>query len=128
MYRRSWLLIAVLIVAGACARGRGHADDATPEPPNTPVLLNVTNHYGLQVDVFALAAGASYRMGTVAPGLDAQFVLRQALLGDGSVEFVAQPVNGDPPIRSGRLLLFAGAIVDFEIALNRVNSSATVRP
>lgn len=128
MHRGSWLVIAALL-ATACARGRAAGADAgPPEPPDSPVVLNVTNHYALQVDVFAVGAGTAYRMGTVAPGLAGRFLLRQAMLGGGPVEFLAQPVNGDPAIRSGPLLLAPGAIVDFEIAAQPLNSTATVRP
>ena len=127
MRRRSWCLIAGLVVAGtSCAHRRGTASDAGTQALDNPVNVNVINNYTLPVDVFALAAGTSYRMGTVHPGVPSHFVLRQAWIGNGLVEFVAQPVGTEPPVRSGQLLLAPGDVVDFEIATHLINSTATV--
>jgi hypothetical protein len=67
-------------------------------------------------------------MGTVSPGIVSQFKLRQALLGNGLVEFTAEPADGAYTVRSGELLLEAGDVVDFVIANHLRHSTATVRP
>jgi hypothetical protein len=67
-------------------------------------------------------------MGTVLPGLVGHFVLPQAMVGNGGVEFLASPDDGNPPARSGRLVLVPGNVVDFDIAARPVNSTASVRP
>lgn len=126
--RGPWLATTALIALGACAPGAGATEEAPAAAPDNPVVLYVTNNYGAQADIFALGGGSAYRMGTVEPGLTARFVLRQAMIGDGSVEFRAFPANGDAPITSGRLLVFPGAIVDFTLEHQRIHSSATVRP
>jgi len=132
MRRARWLLVAVPIAAGfACAHHR-----AAPAPPaqaevvpdDSTVVLVVTNYYPLTVDVYAGASGTSYRMGTVSPGIVSQFKLRHSMLGNGTVEFVAEPADGAHTVRSGELLLKPGDVVDFVIAAHLLHSTATVRP
>jgi hypothetical protein len=125
-----WLLFAGLIVAGyACAHGRSATAHAVEvQPDDSTVVLVVTNYYTLTVDIYAAASGTSYRMGTVSPGIVSQFKLRQALLGNGLVEFTAEPADGAYTVRSGELLLEAGDVVDFVIANHLRHSTATVRP
>ena len=128
MQRRSWMLIAGLVVLGAaCAHGGAAGNTSETEPAGREIRLNVTNRYALPVDVYAVAAGTSYRMGTVSPGIGSHFVLRAGMVGLGPVEFVAHPAGGEPPVRSGRLVLAPGDVVDFEIAAHLINSTATVR-
>jgi alpha-amylase len=98
------------------------------QPPDT-VLVNVTNHYAVPMEVYAVESGTPYRLGTVNPGIDSQFVLLRATLArGGQVEFVAQATGYGPRVRSDRIQLSPGDIVDFEIATNLIGSRATVRP
>lgn len=129
VHRRPWILLGGLLLAiSGCAPGRGAAGDPlNPAAAGKPVLLNVTNHSGSPMQIYARGSGTSYRMGTVLPGLVGQFVVRQAMIVNGPVEFVAQG-DRQQPIRSERLLLAPGAVVDFEIAHSPLNSIATVRP
>lgn len=124
MPRSSRFFMAGLLLAGvSCAHRRPDADAG---PVDSPVHVNVINHYTLPVDVIAVGAGITYRMGTVHPGIASHFVLRQSMIGNGPVEFVAQPVGTESPVRSGQLLLAPGDVVDFEIAEHLLNSTATV--
>ncbi len=107
---------------------QGLSRGSWPEPARgASIVLNVTNDYGSPVEIYAIGSGTYYRMGTVFPGLKGHFVLRQSMMSAGPVEFVAQ-IDRNPVVRSGRLVLTAGDIVDFEIANNQLNSSAVVRP
>jgi hypothetical protein len=116
--------MAGLLLAGvSCAHRR---PDGDTRPLDSPVHVNVINHYPLPVDVLAVGAGITYRMGTVHPGIASHFVLRQSMIGNGPVEFVAQPAGTESPVRSGQLLLAPGDVVDFEIAEHLLNSTATV--
>lgn len=114
----------VALLGLACFIGR-HNDIVRPS--GTTIQVHVTNHHSSAVEVYAVASGTSYQMGTVLPGLEGFFTLRQAMVDAGPVEFVAQPYGGTAA-RSGRLLLVPGDIVDFEVAEHLLNSSATVRP
>ena len=94
-----------------------------------PVTVDVTNDYAIQVEVYAIAGSASYRLGIVSPGIDSHFVLRSAWLASGGmVEFVANPVDGARTVRSGLMLLKPGDAVDFKILAHLTGSYATVRP
>ena len=117
-----------LLLCSAClATQRPIGGFDSPPPEGSTVQLLVTNNYGFPIEVFAVGGGAQYRMGTVLPGLPGRFVLRQAMVGNGTVEFVARPGDRNPAIRSGPLLLSPGNIVELDIALGRTTSSARVR-
>jgi hypothetical protein len=128
MRRGLRVLIAGLLVAGsACAPRRTVVSDTgTPQPADS-VTVNITNHSGVPMRIFANAPGeTSYLMGTVDPGTTSQFVLRFGWLWGRYVEFVAEP-RGVPAggFRSGHLNLRAGDVVDFEMTTG--SSRATVR-
>lgn len=130
MRRLMALMAAVSLPATACGFGPSATwSGGDPGPANRPVVVNVTNSYGLPVEVYAVGAGTSYRMGTVSPGIASRFVLRQAMLAtSGVVEFVAQPAGTERPVRSGGILLRYGDVVDFEVTTHLLASYATVRP
>lgn len=117
-------MAGLLLAAVSCAHRRPGAD-AQPVP-DAPVHVNVINHYTLPVDIFAVGGGVTYRMGTVHPGIPSTFVLHQSMIGNGPVEFIAQSVGTEPPVRSGQLLLAPGDVVEFEIATPLFKSTATV--
>ena len=127
-YGACTLIAALLLTSSACALP--HAAVTNPwdmVPAESAIRLNVTNNYNGPMEVYAVGAGTSYRMGTVLPGFASQFVVREAVIGNGMVQFVAQTTR-QAPIRSDQLLLIPGDVVDFEIATNPVNSIAIVRP
>jgi hypothetical protein len=118
-----------MLLAGSACAHRGGAEGAGESVlDDQPVILHVINHYSIPVDIHAIGSGTSYRMGTVHPGMTAQFVLRPSMVGVGLVEFLAQPTNGDAPARTDRLQLRPGAIVDFELTTHLRGSTAVVRP
>ena len=124
----SILLGGLFLAISGCARAPGAAGDPLNAPAaGRPVLLNVTNHSGSPMQIYARGSGTSYRIGTVLPGLVGHFVVRQAMIVNGPVEFVAQG-DRQQPIRSDLLLLAPGAVVDFRIDHSPMNSVATVRP
>jgi hypothetical protein len=128
MHRASWVLIAGLFVAGsACAHRRAAVSDMGGPQPADSVTVNVTNHSGVPMVIFARGSGEDYRMGTVDPGKTSQFVLRFGWLWGRFVEFVAEP-RGVPAggFRSGHFNLNPGDVVDFEMTTG--SSRATLRP
>ena len=141
MRRGSWVLIAGLLVTSAGCRKSGAAADGNEFPPTgTPVRVYVTNHWEQAMEVSVVAAGSTYRLGLVSPGIDRSFVLPQAALAAGGrVEFIAQPSgvaaegrSGPfgrvaPSARSGEISVSPGDIVDFEITTFLGDSRATVR-
>lgn len=125
----SWVILGSLLLAGsACRHGLGSAAEAgTAEVGRSPVQLNVVNRFNGPIEVHALGSGTTYRMGTVLPGQTSRFLLRPIMIASGPVEFVVYTGNGRPPVRSDRLLLGPGQIVDFDVASSLMNSSATIR-
>jgi hypothetical protein len=119
---------SLALASSACAFGRGTADDfRRPQDPGGAVQLNVINNSGGPMEVFAAGSGTLYRIGTVHPGLAGRFVVRPTMIVNGPVEFVARAGNG-PLLRSGRILLQPGDVVDFDLTPSPVTSTATVRP
>jgi hypothetical protein len=93
------------------------------------VVVYVTNHYALPMEVYAVGSGISYRMGVVNPGMDGRFTLRAAMLASGDqVEFQAAPSGYGRRVRSERVQVAPGDVVDFEIATNLIGTRAVVRP
>jgi hypothetical protein len=126
----AWILFTtVLSTSSACATGaRLTSGGGTAPAAERAVVVNVTNHYNGPVEIYAAGSGTSYRMGTVLPGFASQFVLRQAMIANGPVELLAYAGRGAQVVRSDRLLLAPGAVVNFEIATQLLLSTATVRP
>ena len=125
MLRGLWVLVPGLLLTGAaCAHGSG--DDVRPD--TSPVRVEVTNNYALPMEVSAVGAGTNYRLGLVNPGMVGHFVVPSALIGNGTVEFQAQPTASGQLFRSAALLLAPGAVVDFVIRAQLFNSTATPRP
>ena len=125
----SWLILAASLPAvSACAYGPRADANLQPGSPEGAVYVNITNHYNGPVEIHATGSGTSYRVGTVLPGFSSRFALRPLMIAGGPVELVARSGSGNPAVRSGRLLLAPGDVVDFRIATNMLTSGATVRP
>jgi hypothetical protein len=130
MHRGWWVLGAGLLLAGsACSRSRAAAPDtAEAQPAEALVRVHVINHYREDMQIIASGGGSTQRLGLVAAGLERDFDIPQVLVGTGAVAFVAQPSGRGPIVRSDQVRVRRGAIVDFEITTNLINSNATVRP
>jgi hypothetical protein len=120
------LVVGFLLVSAACGP-KGAAPSDRPMPSQGEILLNVTNHYSLPAEIYALGEGVRQRMGTVHPGMSSSFVLPSAMVGKGNVEFSAE-ITGELPVRTGSLQLVPGDVVEFEIATHLMGSTARVRP
>ncbi|HXY70348.1 MAG TPA: alpha-amylase family glycosyl hydrolase [Gemmatimonadales bacterium] len=100
-----------------------------PESPNDTVVVYVENNYALPMDVLAVAAGTTFRMGVVNPGIPSRFVLRKDLLAtDRLVTFVAQATAVGPQIHTDPIPVSPGDVIDFTIEINLIGSRAIVRP
>ena len=100
-----------------------------PAVENDTVVVYVTNNYEIPMEVYVAGSGTDYRMGTVNPGIVSRFVLRWDVVGTNrQVEFVAQASGYGPRVRTGRVYVSPGDIVDFEISTQLIGSRAVVRP
>jgi hypothetical protein len=119
-------LLAGVLVTAACAHHGAAPDPGGVQPP--AVHVTVTNHYKLDVEIFATATGYTMRLGSVSPGIDRTFELPRGMVGNGHVELSAQPTGLGPIVRSGDLVVSPGDLIYFEITTNWIDSRATVRP
>jgi len=124
MPRMRWFKLAGLaLVAAACSHGRAES----VRPVDAPVRLHVTNNHALPVEISITGSGTTRRLGTVHPGMVADFTVPLGFVGGSPVEFRSSSAAGDS-FRSGQFLLPPGSIVDFEIAARMFSSTATLRP
>ncbi len=120
---RTVLVASLLLTAWACAPSGGGV-----EPDNRRVTVEVRNHNALPVEVYALGAGSTLRLGTVHPGMDGTYFVPQNLIGSGSVRLEARPSGSGQPFRSADLIMAPGSVVDFIIAPQLFSSTVTLRP
>jgi hypothetical protein len=123
---RRLLLCGLLLVAAACRR----ASDEPPlssDPVLAPIRIEVQNNHALPIEIFVEGSGIHHRLGTVHPGMSASFQLPATMIGNGSVELLAQSSANRNPNRTGPILLSPGAVVDYVIGQVLFNSTATVR-
>lgn len=123
--RAALALCGVLALAG-CHRGTGEA----AVPPEAPVPLMVTNHFGQSMEVFVAGAGMVQRLGIVNPGTTARYIIPRSFVGVGRVEVHANPPGRNDATltaRSGSITLMPGAVVEFVITQPLFNSQTTVR-
>jgi hypothetical protein len=122
------LLCGLLLIAATSCR-RGNDEPALDsDPVAAPIRIEVQNNHVLPVEIFVDGSGIHHRLGTVHPGMKATFQLPPALIGNGSVEFVAQSSANPTPNRTGPILLSPGAVVDYVVGQVLFNSTATIRP
>ena len=124
--RRLVLWGMILVAGSACRRGNDEPALAS-DPMVAPIRVEVKNNHALPIEIFVDGSAIHHRLGTVHPGMSATFHLPPALIGNGSVEFVAVSSASPQPNRTGPILLSPGAVVDYLIAQVLFNSTATVR-
>ncbi|MEP6692362.1 MAG: hypothetical protein ABJD07_14470 [Gemmatimonadaceae bacterium] len=125
------LLVAVLIVAAACARRGGYTsnepggDDASQTRTAT---LHVENNNVNDVIVYAVGEGMEpRRLGLVTAVSRADFTLSPEIFLTGQLEIIGRPLASSSVARSGPLTVSAGREVTFRIEINLAASMATVR-
>lgn len=117
--------LAAVVLAVAC--GRAPAPESAT-PTGDPVTVLVTNSFALPVEIRAIGSGINQRLGTVLPGMSARFTITQTMSIGGSVELVADAGAASRPYRSPPMLMAPGSVVDFVVATQLLNSTATIRP
>jgi hypothetical protein len=124
MPRMHWFRMAgVAVTVAACSRGRTEA----VRPVDAPVRVHVTNNHALPVDISIAGSGTTRRLGTVHPGMVADFTVPLGMVGGSPVEFRSASAAGDS-YRSGEILIPPGSIVDFVVAARMFSSTAVLRP
>lgn len=128
MTRHRLVLCGMLLLAGtACRRGNDEPALAS-DPVLAPIRVEVKNNHALPIEIFVDGSGIHHRLGTVHPGMSASFQLPAAMIGNGSVEFLAYSSANRQPNRTGPILLSPGAVVDYTIGQVLFNSTAIIRP
>jgi hypothetical protein len=125
MRHPTFLLAALLLAACSHTRGVSPALDVTESASDVNVY--VTNHWELPMEIFAVGAGTTHRLGLVHPNTSRSFVLPQIVVDAGLVVFRAAPSADGRYVESEELHIRPGHAIDFEIATNLFGSRATIR-
>lgn len=119
------LLPGLVVALAGCAHGSGQ----TVQPADYAVRIEVTNNFALPVEIYVLGNGATRRLGEVHPGMTGNFVVPPGMIGNGALLLQAHPsANQAELYQTGPLLLKPGTVVDFHVAPQLFNSTATLRP
>lgn len=102
------LVLALVLAAGmsACA-GRQRL------PSGERAVVTFVNESTTQADLFAVAGGASYRLGTVGPNRSEELRIPEHIVraGTGGVNFVARLFPGRGTLQSGIVTILPGDAV-----------------
>ncbi len=124
------MLVAAALIAGGAAGCAGNAASSgmgSDQPAANAVTVSVQNDYMLAMDIYAVTAEHSMRLGSVGPGMHDTLVLDPGFMPNGFVEIIARPPGGGRVVNSGQLNPAAGQTIEFVIDANLVGSTATIR-
>jgi hypothetical protein len=123
-FRPRVLALGLLLLSSACIHRRAPVDAAAAR--DEAIRLDVTNHYTLPMEIYAIGSGITHRLGIVNPGMAAHFIVPQALV--GRMEFEARVGQNLPDLaRSGELVVMPGHVVEFVINNPLFSSTAQIR-
>ncbi len=123
--RTTFLFLALLTLASACAR-HPQTDDDEPLQPGDPVAVHVRNENFLDMNVFAFLGGVSRRLGTVTGNGSSDFSIDWAQVAGQSITLRAIPIGGNGTATTGSLSVSPGQMIEFTIAPVLRQSNATV--
>ncbi len=124
-------LAAVLLVAGCSLLPHHHKsnqpEDEAPEQPVQDVGLHVANHNWSDIVVFAVRGSSRMRLGDVATGMQADFVVPRNMVIGGSITVYLHPIGGPRDYSTGPILVSPGQEIDLRVenALNQTNWSVS---
>ena len=119
-----WCLLVALVV-GAC-RKRGDVDQPAPDP-NTPVAVEIENHYQGDVTIYLVRGGLRQRLGMVTALGTAEFTFPWRWLSQsGSSRLLASPIAGARSYLSEPLLMQPGQWIKWTLEADLGRSSMAV--
>ncbi len=121
---------ATLLVAGCSLLPHHHDDqpaDDTEDQQAQDVALHVANHNWSDIVVFAVRGTSRMRLGDVATGTQADFVIPRSMVIGGSLTVFLHPIGGPRDFSTGPILVSPGQEVDLRIenSLNQTNWSVS---
>jgi hypothetical protein len=122
------LLLSLLAVALLSGCSKSGVSDVTPYSSGARSYLDVKNHFALPVEIIISGHGTTMRLGTVHPGMSAQYTIPRTFGNGQTITFTADAGPGQFPYHSADILVQPGMIVDMEVASVLFNSTAVIRP
>ena len=125
--RTVWLDLILVAAIGAC-HSKGEAAGAEPKAdPNTPVLLEVENHYLGDVVIYLMQGNQRDRLGMVTALSKATYTFPYRRLGvTGNTRLLAYPIAGRSAYASDPLLVQPGQSVSWTLESDLDRSSLAV--
>jgi hypothetical protein len=125
--RMAWLGLLLVANVGAC-HSKGEAPGAAPKAnPNTPVLLEVENHYQGDVVIYLMQGNQRERLGMVTALSKATYTFPYRRLSmSGNTRLLAYPIAGRSAYASDPLLVQPGQSVSWTLESDLDRSSLAV--
>ncbi len=108
---------AALLVAG-CSLLPHHKNGDQPQDEDQEaqdVALHVANHNWSDIVVFAVRGSSRLRLGDLATGAQADFVIPRSMVIGGSLTVVLHPIGGPRDFSTGPIMVAPGQEVDLRI-------------
>ena len=123
----TWRGLILLAVVGAC-HSKGEAPGTEPKAdPNTPVLLEVENHYQGDVVIYLMRGNQRDRLGMVTALSKATYTFPYRRLGlTGNTRLLAYPIAGRSAYASDPLLVQPGQSISWTLEGDLDRSSLAV--
>jgi hypothetical protein len=111
---RSSILLAALLLAGACGRN-SQMSDWQPAPSDQTVTIAVTNSNPSDVNVYAVQGGQRFRLGTVTTSQTQTFTAPVTVAVDGSLRLQVEPIGGPNGWITPSILVSPGQQVKLDV-------------
>ena len=126
--RNLFIALAALAIAGSAAGTSGASATSIAEPDTTfqvKSYVRVVNNNWLDVNIYAVSGGRSWRLGTVRSFQEVDFELPRWLLsGSYEVTLVTDPIGSRGAHISNRVIFTPGDVVQLNVenAINMTNA------
>lgn len=124
--RLAWsraVLAALAVISAACSHNpQPDIDDGSRDP----IVVHVKNENFLDMNVFAVASGATRRLGTVTGNGSGEFNVPWSFGSASGLVLVAQPIGSRGSASSPSLSVSPGQVIEFKVGSTLRQTTATV--
>jgi len=117
--------LALVVLAGACARKKPGDEDL--EPAREPIAIHVKNENFLDMNVAVIASGVSRRLGLVTGNGTGDFTVAYSVTNGQSIYLTATPIGGSGRYVSQAISVGSGQAIEMRIASLLRQSTTVVR-
>lgn len=121
-------LLLVLVVATSLASGPGCASsEPRRQRPTGPVLVEITNHNVLDMNVYVVSGSQTIRLGTVTTNRTETFELPTSLSPARSLRLLVDPIGARSGFLTDEVVANPGDVVQLTVQPNLPTSTTSIR-